>query len=115
MFTKKYLKQLQGVQLKIKNCKESISKLSAPTPSGRVQGKLYCVFEQLAYTSNLDINYLVQSIGGNSKEELYQYLREIGNYLVDIADSHKLLKQYEDELAQLRDEEHKLKSKLGIV
>jgi prefoldin subunit 5 len=115
VFKNKYLKQLQGVQAQIKNCKASIAKLNPPKPdSHKIENEILCLLEKLMYGCHTDLAQLFEVRFSRLKGETCDYLRELGEYFINIADYDQEMKRYETELAQLQKEERRLKEKLGI-
>lgn len=113
MFKNKYLKQLQDVQAQIKNCKASIAKLNPPEPDSRkIENEILRWLERLMYGCRPDLAQLFSFSG--FKGETCDYLRELGEYFINIADYYLEMKRYETELAQLQIKERSLKEKLGI-
>jgi hypothetical protein len=111
MFKNKYLKQLQDVQARIKNCKASIAKLDPPKPGMRkIESNVYYYLEALVrgWYPNIEM------IHPQYTDDTYDYLYQLGEYLMNIADYEIKQNQYNQELGQLQIEEGCLKRKLGI-
>lgn len=115
MFQNKYLKQLQEVQAQIINCNENIEKLYVPTFSSNIEYKnISYLFDHLRYGgNNMDVDRFLGGVSGD-KEVIYNYLRELGEYFINIVDYQNANERYHEELRQLREKECQLKNKLGI-
>lgn len=110
MFKNKYLKQLQDVQVRIRDCKIAIANLDAPEPRAIAIGiavRKYIDSLTLRLKPDISKFFMVEN-------EVYDYLRQLGEYFINIADYEKNKKTYTAELEQLQKEEHILKEKLGI-
>ena len=115
MFKNKYIKQLQGVQAQIKSCKASIRQLEPPSPSKFKMGHhLVYWLEALfvGYNPNIDEVFKLEFNG--LEKETCDYLRELGEYFINISEYHNAKLKYDVELVKLQAEEHCLKTKLGI-
>lgn len=111
MFKNRYLKQLKDVQVRIKNCKAAIAALDPPEPlSIKVGRNVRAFIDALTYRLHPDL----QKVFGTFEDETYDYLHQLGEYFINIADYEKKKKQYNQELGQLQIEEGCLKRKLGI-
>lgn len=115
MFKNKYLKQLQDIQAQIRNCKASIEKLTPPAPcTFKIGHHLVYWIEAIFLDRKPNISELCQNEFRGRENETYDYLHELGEYFINIADYEKKKKQYDKELQQLQIEEGCLKRKLGI-
>ena len=111
MFKNKYLKQLKDVQAHIKNCKMSIAALDPPEPLFiTVECNVRNFIDALTYRLHPDPQKLFRRF----EDETYDYLHQLGEYFINIADYEKKKKQYNKELERLQIEEGCLKRKLGI-
>lgn len=115
MFKNKYLKQLQDVQTRIKDCKASLTNLNPPTPDSFNLGyDLYCWLGALLHGCKPNIDELFQMEFTEYEDAQCDYLHKLGEYFMNISDYYKSKKEYEIEFARLLKEEHLLKEKLGI-
>jgi hypothetical protein len=116
MFKNEYLKQLKEVQAKIRACQASIAKLNPPIP------ELSCVrydvgnwILTLIQWGNISttMDALNEQLLNFDKESI-DYLRQLGEYFVNVSDYEREKREFEKELRRLREEEAHLKEKLGI-
>ena len=111
MFKNKYLKQLQDVQTQIRNCKVAIAELDPPKPSMRkIETNVYYYLEALVqgWYPNIEM------IHPQYTDDTYDYLYQLGEYLMNIADYEIKQRQYNTEIEKLQRKEVYLKEKLGI-
>jgi hypothetical protein len=115
MFKNKYLKQLQDVQARIKNCKELINKLSPPEPdSFRVGCDIYSWLCAMLHTDEPQVASFYDVFFTGFDDSNCDYMRKLGEYLINFADYEKKKKEYTMEFERLHREERRLKEKLGI-
>lgn len=110
MFKNKYLKQLRDVQTHIRDCKAVIANLDAPEPRSIAIGSATRKYID-SLTLGLKPNISKFFMGEN---EVYEYLRQLGEYFINIATYEETIKIYTEKLQQLQEKERSLKEKLGI-
>jgi hypothetical protein len=119
MFKKRLLYELQDVQARIRECKTRIKELDPPEP------KTY----QIGYHTRQWIDALtcklhpsvddllcktVSCVEEFDVTDVYDYLHQIGEFFINIADYNNKQEKYRRELKLLLQEEIKLKERLGI-
>ena len=104
----KLLKQLQDVQLKIRQHNEMLKGHKVPTTKFRMSKDMAETLEMLM-NGEIDINAFVQY----NKVD-FNYLEELGTYFVNIAKYQEDTEKYQEELHQLKVYERNLKNALGI-
>lgn len=117
MFNKqqKLLKQLQDVQAKIKSCKATLAEAQPPAPSSfKIQKDMVGWLTSLAYDYHPTVDTLLSCKTDRFDCVTLDYLHELGEYFINIAQYQKEHHQYKKELMTLQNEERLLKEKLGI-
>lgn len=115
MFKNKYLKQLQDVQAKIKECNKHIEALdNPPVPDFKIGNDLYYWLGAL-FCGNISPIYMLYGKECNSLDTpTLEYLHKLGTYFINVSDYCSKKKQYEAKLRQLQAEEKRIKKILGI-
>lgn len=115
MFKNKYLKQLQEIQAQIKTCTANINNLKPPAPSSvAVERDMLGWLDAIVYGHDPSIGSILENNRRSSRDDTLDYMRKLGEYLINTADYCKADRTYKAELAWLRTEERRLKDKLGI-
>jgi hypothetical protein len=115
MFKNKYLKQLQDVQAKIKECKKSIEVLDTPpVPDFKIGDDLYRWLGALFYGNINPVYTLYEKELDVADMPTLEYLNKLGTYFINVSDYYSQKKQYEAELRPLQAEEKRIKKTLGI-
>ena len=117
MFNRQYklLKQLQDVQLKIRQCKASIASLNPPAPdSMKLEANMLRWLQSLACDQKPRVEELLQMRFTGFEDATCDYLRKLGDYFINVAEYYNQTKQYNSEWRKLQEEERRLKEKLGI-
>jgi hypothetical protein len=115
MFNKICLKRLQEVQARIKDCKTRIKELDPPEPKNFKIGSNVCQWiNSLTNRTKPSVDLLYHCSDHEEKVATNDYLRQLGEYFINIADYNSKKDKYQLELALLLREEIDLKEKLGI-
>lgn len=114
MFKHKYLKQLQDVQARIKNNRATMASLNIPIPSCKITRELCDWLEVVTLSGITELGAFEEIVCRKLNVETFEYLGQLGNYFVNIADYERSKGLYEDELRCLQKQERHLKNKLGI-
>jgi hypothetical protein len=115
MFKKIYLKQLQDVQARIRECKTRIKELDPPEPKNfKIGSNVRQWINSLTNCTKPSVDLLYHCLDHKEKVATNNYLRQLGEYFINIADYNSKKDKYQLELALLSREEIDLKEKLGI-
>lgn len=115
MFKNKYLKQLQDVQARIKNCTATITVLNPPEPDTvKIEMNVIDWLNSLISGIRPNVDPLCEYSFRGFRPGTTDYLEKLGNYLINVAKYEKEKEFYKKELMQLQNEERLLKEKLGI-
>lgn len=116
MFKKIYLKQLQDVQARIRECKTRIKELDPPEPKNfKIGSNVRQWINSLTNRTKPSVDLLYKCCLDYEEEvATNDYLRQLGEYFINIADYNSKKDKYQLELALLSREEIDLKEKLGI-
>jgi hypothetical protein len=119
MFKRRLLYELQAVQARIRECKTRIKELDPPEPKTYKIGyhtrkwidaltcKLHPSVDDLLCKT-------VSCVEELDVTDVYDYLHQIGEFFINIADYNNKQEKYQRELKLLLQEEIKLKERLGI-
>ena len=114
MFEKRLLKELKDVQENIKICEDNIANLDPPKADNyRIRANIRKWIESSADGLNPKINTLFH---GYPEDEAatYEYLRKLGEFLINMADYNNKRQKYDMRLCALKLTEKDLKERLGI-
>lgn len=118
MFKKRFLKELQDVQGRIRECKARIKELDPPNPKTPKIGYLtYQWIQALTNDTKPTVDDLCKTINypiEMDPMDMYDYLHQIGEFFINIADYNTKQEEYRRELKLLWQEETELKKLLGI-
>ena len=111
MFKCAYLKQLHNVQARMITCRAAIDTLSPPEPKDiKIVSNMRRYLDSIIYGLHPNLKAYFK----DNENETLDYLRQLGEYFINVADYEKNRKAYNSELHQLLAEERALKKKLGI-
>lgn len=114
MFEKRLLKELKDVQENIKICEDNIANLNPPKADNyRIRANIRKWIGSSADGLNPKINTLFD---GYPEDEAatYEYLRKLGEFLINMADYNNKRQKYDMRLCALKLTEKDLKERLGI-
>jgi hypothetical protein len=118
MFKKRFLKELQDVQYRIRECKAQIKELDPPQPKTLQIGYLtYQWIQALTNNSKPTVDDLCKTRSYSieiNPIDIHDYLRQIGEFFINVADYHTAQEEYQRELKLLLKKEVELKELLGI-
>ena len=115
MFKRKYLKQLQDVQGRIKTCRASIAQSKPPAPDSMAISKEVARWLKMLFLqADPSVSSLIESVGYGFDGNTLDYMSKLGEYFSNFADYCRNEQKYKSELEQLQKEERTLKDKLGI-
>ena len=115
MFKDKYLKQLQEVQRRIKNCKRDLQKLEPPVPDSlKVEQDMLLWFQLLFSGCQPDLQFMLDETFSGPDNKTLSYAYVLGRYFLNVAHYYTDKQKLEEYLKALRTEERHLKEKLGI-
>lgn len=118
MFKKRFLKELQDVQARIRECKALIKELDPPDPKTPQIGYYTRQWiETLTNGAKPSVDNLCDTINYSiemNPMDIYDYLHQIGEFFINVADYNIKQEKYRRELKLLSQEEAELKQLLGI-